>query len=62
MAENAGIGFLLVIPGFLLVVGGVLIFIEPRVLVWLVGSTAILIGLVMLLFAIFIRKMTHAGG
>lgn len=62
MAEKPRFGFVLMIPGLLLVLGGVLIFIEPRVLVWLVGSASILIGLVLLLFAIFIRKMTHAGG
>lgn len=62
MAEKPRFGFLLVIPGLLVVLGGVLIFIEPRVLVWLVGSASILIGLVMLFFAVFIRKMAHAGG
>lgn len=62
MAEKPRFGFLLMIPGFLFVLGGMLIFIEPRVLVWLVGTASILIGLVMLFFSIFIRKMTHAGG
>ena len=50
MAENPGIGFLLVIPGFLLVVGGVLILIEPRILVWLMAGASISIGLVMVFF------------
>lgn len=66
MADRPGVGVLLLIPGLLLVLGGVLIFIEPRVLVWLMGSASILIGLVMLFFAIFMRKMsarfTNAGG
>jgi hypothetical protein len=56
----------LLIPGLLLVLGGVLIFIEPRILVWLMASASILIGVVMLFFAMFIRKMsarfTNAGG
>ncbi|HSF04410.1 MAG TPA: hypothetical protein VLG10_01335 [Methylomirabilota bacterium] len=66
MAEKPRFGFLLLIPGLLLVLGGVLIFIEPRVLVWLLAGTSILIGVVMLFLAIFLRKMsvrfTKAGG
>jgi hypothetical protein len=66
MAEKPGFGFLLLIPGLLLVLGGVLIFIEPRILVWLMASASILIGVVMLFFAMFMRKMsarfTNAGG
>lgn len=65
MAEKPGVGFLLLIPGLLLVLGGVLIFIEPRVLVWLMAGASILIGIVMLFFAVFIRRMsarfTNAG-
>jgi hypothetical protein len=66
MAEKPGFGFLLLIPGLLLVLGGVWILIEPRVLVWLLGSASIFIGVVMLFFAIFMRKMsarfTNDGG
>ena len=58
MMEKPGSGFFLMIPGLLLVLGGVLIFIEPRVLLWLVGGALILIGLAVLFFAGFIRKMS----
>ncbi len=50
--------FLLMIPGLALVVGGVVIFLEPKVLFWLMGGTSILIGIVMLVLANFIRKMS----
>lgn len=58
MAEKPRLGFLMLIPGLLLVLGGVLIFIEPRALVWLLAGTSIFIGLVMLFFAMFVRKMS----
>ncbi|HET9491110.1 MAG TPA: hypothetical protein VFR64_15320 [Methylomirabilota bacterium] len=57
MAEKPGIGLLLLIPGLLLILGGVLIFLEPKFLVWLLAGTSILIGLVILFFALSIRKM-----
>jgi hypothetical protein len=66
MAERPGFAFLLLIPGLLLILGGALIFIEPRVLVRFMASASIFIGIMMLFFAIFIRKMsarfTNAGG
>lgn len=58
MEEKPGVGFLLMIPGLLLVLGGVLILIEPRVLIWLMGGTSILIGIIMLFFASFMRRMS----
>ena len=57
MKGKSGSGFLLMIPGLALVVGGVVIFIEPKVLFWLMGGTSILIGIVTLMLANFIRKM-----
>jgi hypothetical protein len=58
MAGKPGFGLLLIIPGLLLILGGVLILIEPRVLVWLMASTSILIGVVMLFLAMFVRKIS----
>ena len=49
-------GFLLMLPGALLVVLGVLILIEPKVLVWLMAGMSILLGIVMLMMANFIRR------
>jgi len=57
MMGRSGPRFLLMIPGLALVVGGVVIFIEPRVLFWLMGGTSILIGITVLVLASFIRKM-----
>ena len=57
MMGKPGSGFLLLIPGAALVLGGVAILIEPEVLFWLMGGTSILIGIIMLVFASFIRKM-----
>jgi hypothetical protein len=58
MATKPLSGSLLMIPGILLVLIGVLIIIEPRILVWLIASASILIGVMMLFFANFIRKMS----
>lgn len=55
-------GFLLLLPGLLLILGGVLILVEPRVLVWLIGGTSILIGIIVLLFASFILKIAGQVG
>lgn len=58
MAQRPRSGLLLSIPGLLLVLGGVLIFIEPRAVVWLLAGTSISIGVVMLFLAIFLRNMS----
>lgn len=50
-------GYLLMVPGAVLILGGILILIEPRILFWLMAGASILIGIVMLFFANFIRKM-----
>ena len=57
MAAKPGTGLLLMIPGLALVVVGVAIFFEPKVLFWLIGAMTILIGIAVLAFASFIRKM-----
>ncbi len=62
MIEKPMSGFFLLIPGALLVLGGVLILLEPRLLVWLMGSTSILIGILLLLFANFLRKISARFG
>jgi hypothetical protein len=40
MIEKPMSGLFLLIPGALLVLGGVLVLLEPRVLVWLMGPSA----------------------
>lgn len=57
IGKKRGLGILMWIPGALVILGGVLILLEPKVLVWLVGGTAIFVGVAMLAFAYFMRKM-----
>ena len=50
-------GMFLIMPGLVLIALGVLIIIEPKVLVWLVAALAILMGLMMMAAAIFMRRI-----
>lgn len=62
MTGKSGSGLLLMIPGIALLAGGVVILIEPMVLPWLMGGTSILIGIVVLVLASFIRKLSARMG
>ena len=57
MATKPGSGYLLMVPGILFIIVGILIILEPKILVWLIASVSILMGIMMLFFANFIRKM-----
>lgn len=57
MAGKPWSGYMLMLPGILLVAVGILIFVEPKVLVWLIAGVTILFGIVMLSFALFMRRM-----
>lgn len=50
-------GLLLMLPGFVLIVMGVLIAIEPQILVWLMAAACVLLGIMLLMMAGFIRKV-----
>ena len=50
-------GFLLAVPGVLLIVVGALIVIEPAILVWLLAAGSVLMGLMLLTMAGFVRRM-----
>jgi uncharacterized membrane protein HdeD (DUF308 family) len=50
-------GLLLMLPGVVLIVVGVLIAIEPRILVWLMATASVLLGIMLLMMASFIRKV-----
>jgi uncharacterized membrane protein HdeD (DUF308 family) len=50
-----GVG--LIIPGLLLIALGVVVLIEPRILVWLVAAVFVLMGLMMLFLARFMRTV-----
>jgi len=47
---------LLMLPGVLLVLAGILIFVEPKVLVWLIAGVTILFGVALLSLALFMRR------
>jgi len=49
--------FLLMLPGISLIVVGVLIVIEPSILVWLMAAASVLLGIMLLMMAGFIRRM-----
>jgi uncharacterized membrane protein HdeD (DUF308 family) len=57
MMEKPHSGALLMLPGALLIVLGVLIFIEPRIVVWLAGSVALLMGVMFFMMARFIDRL-----
>lgn len=49
--------FMLIIPGIIFIVLGVLIVIEPRILAWLIAALFVILGIMMLIMANFIRKI-----
>ena len=57
MMEKPFFGLLLIIPGIVFIAVGVLILIEPVILVWLVAAASIVMGIMMLMLAGFIRKI-----
>jgi hypothetical protein len=46
-----------VLAGLVLIVIGALIFVEPRILVWLAGAALILLGVMLLVISRFIRRL-----
>ena len=57
MMKKPPSGFALMLPGLLFIVLGVLIVVEPRVLIWVMAIAFVLLGVMMLLMASFIRKI-----
>ena len=57
MMKKPPSGYLAMIAGILLIIVGALIFIEPRILVWLAGAALVLIGVMLLMMARFIRRI-----
>ncbi len=55
-------GLFLMIPGILFIAVGILILVEPRILVWLVAAASILMGVAMLMFASFVRRIGSQFG
>ena len=57
MMEKPPSGAILMLPGALLIALGVLIFLEPRIVVWLAGAVAILMGIMFFMMARFVGRM-----
>ena len=57
MMKTPHSGFLLMLPGAVLIVVGVLIFLEPAILVWLMGTASVLLGIMFLMMARFMRRI-----
>lgn len=55
--EKRPSGLLLMLPGAVLIVVGVLIFLEPRILAWLMGAVSVLLGIMLLMMAHFILRL-----
>lgn len=47
----------LILPGLVFIIFGVVILIEPKILVWLVAIVTILLGVMLSVIAIWIRRM-----
>lgn len=57
MMEKPPSGLLLMLAGAVVIVVGVLIFLEPRMLAWLMGAAFVLLGVMLLMMASFIRRL-----
>ncbi len=55
--EKPTTGFLIMLPGLLFVALGVLILIQPKVLVWMMAGTSIIIGIVLIMLGNFVRSI-----
>lgn len=64
MMEKPGSGAMFMLPGMILIVLGVVVTIEPRILVWIVAISLILMGTAMLMMGRFMGGMgrrIHGG-
>ena len=57
MMKKPPSGFTATIAGIVLIVVGALIFIEPRILVWLAAAALVMVGIMLLVMARFIRRL-----
>ena len=48
---------ILMVPGLFFVVLGIVILLEPKVLVWLVAAVTIMLGVLLMVMATWIRRM-----
>ena len=55
-------GVFLLVPGILFIAVGIVILVEPRILVWLAAAASILMGVAMLMFVSFVRRIGSQFG
>ena len=60
MSETPMLKSLLPLPGLLMIAVGVLILLVPALLVWFIALASIVMGILLLIFAIFMIKMGDA--
>lgn len=57
MVKRPPTGYFAMGAGILLIIVGALIFVEPRILVWLAGAALVFVGVMLLMMARFIRRL-----
>lgn len=57
MMKKPPSGLSAMLAGIVLIVVGALIFVEPRILVWLAGAVLVLFGIMLLVMSKFIRRL-----
>ena len=57
MMEKPFSGVVLIIPGIVFIALGALIVFEPRILAWIIAAVFVLLGIMMLMMASFVRKI-----
>jgi len=56
MMKKSPSGLAAMVAGIMLIVVGALIFVEPRILVWLAAAALVLVGIMLLVMAKLIRR------
>jgi uncharacterized membrane protein HdeD (DUF308 family) len=56
MLKKPPSAFAPMLAGIALIVIGALIFVEPRILVWLAGAALVVFGIMLLMMARFVRR------
>ena len=57
MMKRPPSGLAVMLAGAVLIAVGALIFLEPRILVWLMGTAFVMMGIMLLMMANFVRRM-----
>ncbi|MHC4342902.1 MAG: hypothetical protein ACYSX0_22160 [Planctomycetota bacterium] len=55
--KSGWLGLLVFLPGLALVAAGVLILVEHKILFWLMAGVAIILGVLLLWMAIYVRRL-----